>query len=100
MQKIYIKPDELRILAKTYNNCSELIQKIIHELSKTQEDLSLVWEGKGYVEFENQFYKIKPEMQEFSILLEDIYMRLNEIALVIEETDRSIAHSILKNGIS
>jgi WXG100 family type VII secretion target len=99
MIKIKVQPEEIKEISKAYENCSQVIQHVILDLSKAQSELSNIWQGESYRSFENQYYQIKPELEKFANLLDDMYTKLNEIAVVIEETDKSIAHSVSKNEI-
>lgn len=91
---IKLTPDELRSSANSYNEGHSSIDELLSKLSSTQETIRTNWEGNAFEKFDQQFTDLKPKVQQFSELLEDIYNQLNKVAEIIESTDNDIANQI------
>lgn len=94
MSKIKLTPEELRTSAVKYTNGSTDIDNVLSILTSEQEVIRENWEGTAFDSFDNQFTELKPKIQEFSQLLQDINTQLNSVADTIEETDQTIASKI------
>lgn len=98
MPLIKMAPDEARNLAKIYNVSAGDVQVMMQKLQATQGQLAEVWEGDAYAAFEMQFNGMKPTIQRFSELLEDVYQQLMRIAQIIETTDQNISQEVQRNS--
>ena len=94
MAQIKLTPEELRTSAVKYTNGSSDIDNVLAILSSEQEAIRENWEGSAFESFDNQFSELKPKIQEFSQLLQDINTQLNSVADTIEQTDQDIAGQI------
>lgn len=94
MSQIKLTPEELRTSAVKYTNGSTDIDNVLSILTSEQETIRENWEGTAFESFDNQFTELKPKIQEFSQLLQDINTQLNSVADTIEETDQNIASKI------
>lgn len=94
MSQIKLTPEELRTSAVKYTNGSSDIDNVLTILTSEQETIRENWEGTAFESFDNQFTELKPKIQEFSQLLQDINTQLNSVADTIEETDQNIASKI------
>lgn len=91
---IKLTPDELRTSAKSYSEGHQQIDDLLSKLSSTQETIRSNWEGNAFEKFDEQFTDLKPKVQQFSDLLDDIFNQLNKVAEIIENTDNDIASQI------
>ena len=94
MGQIKLTPEELRTSAVKYTNGSSDIDNVLSILTSEQEAIRENWEGTAFESFDNQFTELKPKIQEFSQLLQDINSQLNSVADTIEQTDQDIAGQI------
>ncbi|MFL2101358.1 WXG100 family type VII secretion target [Mycobacteroides abscessus] len=94
MAQIKLTPEELRTSAVKYTNGSTDIDNVLSILTSAQETIRENWEGTAFESFDNQFTELKPKIQEFSQLLQDINTQLNSVADTIEQTDQDIAGKI------
>lgn len=94
MAQIKLTPEELRTSAVKYTNGSSDIDNVLAILTSEQEAIRENWEGSAFESFDNQFSELKPKIQEFSQLLQDINTQLNSVADTIEQTDQDIAGKI------
>ncbi|MGE7367067.1 WXG100 family type VII secretion target [Desemzia incerta] len=94
MAQIKLTPEELRTSAVKYTNGSSDIDNVLAILTSEQEAIRENWEGSAFESFDNQFSELKPKIQEFSQLLQDINTQLNSVADTIEQTDQDIAGQI------
>lgn len=94
MAQIKLTPEELRTSAVKYTNGSSDIDNVLAILTSEQETIRENWEGSAFESFDNQFSELKPKIQEFSQLLQDINTQLNSVADTIEQTDQDIAGQI------
>lgn len=94
MSQIKLTPEELRTSAVKYTNGSSDIDNVLAILTSEQEAIRENWEGSAFESFDNQFSELKPKIQEFSQLLQDINTQLNSVADTIEQTDQDIAGQI------
>ena len=94
MPQIKLTPEELRTSAVKYTNGSSDIDNVLAILTSEQEAIRENWEGSAFESFDNQFSELKPKIQEFSQLLQDINTQLNSVADTIEQTDQDIAGQI------
>lgn len=94
MPQVKLSPEELRTSAEKYTNGSTEIDNVLSILTTEQETIRENWEGTAFDSFDNQFTELKPKIQEFSQLLQDIHAQLNSVADTIEQTDQDIAGKI------
>jgi WXG100 family type VII secretion target len=91
---IKLTPDELRTSAAKYGQFNQDVQTLISSASTEQENIRSNWEGNAFEKFDQQFNDLKPKMQDFAQLMEDIQSQLNKVADIIEQTDSDIASQI------
>lgn len=94
MSRIKLTPDELRTSAGKYTAGSDDVTRVLNDLTNEQETIRNNWEGTAFQSFDNQFNELKPKIQEFAQLLQDINQQLNKVAEIIETTDADIASQI------
>lgn len=94
MAAIKMTPDEVRALSKTYSESSTEIQDMLSRLQSTQGQLAETWQGDAFQAFEEQFNQMKPTVEKFGQLMEDVYNQLNKIANIVQETDEKISSTV------
>ncbi|MBC1227587.1 WXG100 family type VII secretion target [Listeria booriae] len=88
---VRLSPDELRSKSQTYDRSANEIDQILSTLTNLQNELHDIWEGQAMQQFEAQFGELKPKVQSFSDLLNQIGGQLRDVAQIVEETDQQIA---------
>lgn len=91
--QIRITPDQLRSQAKAYTNGSQQVDSVLRSLESTTNQITSEWEGQAFQQYQAQFEQLKPKVQQFSQLLQQINGQLNNAANTLEQTDQSISKS-------
>lgn len=94
MAQIKLTPEELRQSATKYTQGSQSIDDVLNTLTNEQNIIADNWDGQAFDRFEQQFNELKPKIQEFSQLLDDINQQLVSVADTLEQTDQDIASQI------
>lgn len=94
MAQIKLTPEELRQSATKYTEGSQTIDDVLNTLTHEQDNIASNWDGQAFDKFEQQFDELKPKIQEFSQLLDDINQQLVSVADTLEQTDQDIASQI------
>jgi WXG100 family type VII secretion target len=94
MALIKLTPEDLVISAKQYTEGASGIREILQKLTREQDTIRDNWDGQSFQKFDEQFMDLTPKVEEFAQLLDDINQQLNDVAKIIEDTDREIASKI------
>lgn len=94
---IKMNHDELVTIAKKYVDASDNIDSTLASLRTAQSELASIWEGDAYAAFEEQFNALAPKVEDFSRLMTDINMQLNQIAVAVSDTDSEIGNIVKRN---
>jgi len=94
MTLIRMTPDTLREQSNTYGVSANQIDEILATLTRLQGEIGDAWDGTAWDKFDEQFNDLKPKVESFSELLNDIDKQLKEVARVVEETDAEIASKL------
>ena len=94
MVQIKLTLEELRTSAVKYTSGSDQVTEVLNNLSAEQENIRSNWEGTAFDSFDEQFISLRPKIQEFAQLLQDINTQLNQVADIIEQTDQDISARI------
>jgi len=92
--QIRLTPEQLRSSATRYTQGAGEIRDILRKLQSEQETIRTNWDGQAFRNFDAQFNSLKPRVNEFAQLLDDINRQLVSVANSVEETDRKIASQI------
>lgn len=91
---IKLTPAELKSSATKYTNGANSVQQVLQSLTTEQGVISSNWSGSAFQKFDTQFNTLKPKVQQFIELLNDIDKELVSVANTIEQTDQQIASQI------
>lgn len=89
--QIKMSPGELDSQASGYRQGADEMRETLGRLKTLQENLRGQWEGKAFVEFDNQFVQLGEKSEEFSQLLERIEKQLKETARAMQEQDVALS---------
>lgn len=78
--QIRMSPEELKSKATRYGQGANQIEDILRQLQNLQNELRGEWEGRAFEGFDQQFNQLKPKVQNFAELLQEINMQLNKTA--------------------
>ncbi|PEL51995.1 WXG100 family type VII secretion target, partial [Bacillus wiedmannii] len=85
--QIRMSPEELKSKATRYGQGANQIEDILSQLQNLQNELRGEWEGRAFDGFDQQFNQLKPKVQNFAQLLQEINMQLNKTAEVVASHD-------------
>lgn len=91
---IKLTPEDLRASATKYEGFNQDVLDLIRNASQEQDNIRSNWEGNAFEKFDQQFEDLKPKMQDFAQLMDDINNQLKKVADIIENTDNDIANQI------
>lgn len=91
MAVIKMSPEEIRAKSNDYGNSSEQIHQILSDLTRTQGEIASNWEGQAFNKFEEQFNQLKPKVENFAQLLEEIKQQLTSTADAMAEQDQQLS---------
>lgn len=91
--QIKMSPAELQLRAKDYGSGAEQITTVLNKLESLQSDLRLQWEGKAFNSFDQQFEELRPKVNNFSLLLQEIQQQLEKTANAMEEQDQALSQN-------
>ena len=94
MALIKLTPEQLDQQARTYSVKADDIDGILNELTNLQNEISENWDGAAWDKFDEQFHELSGKVKDFSQLLRDINVQLNEVSRVVRETDIEIANKL------
>lgn len=91
--QIRMTPDQLQAKAKRYGHSAEQIEQILRDLSNLQEELRGEWEGRAFERFDDQFRQLKPKVQDFAQLMQEIEMQLTKTAEAVAQQDEALSQN-------
>ena len=93
MGQIRVSPEVLQDRARTYGRSSEDVTTILNTLSNLQEVLRGEWEGQAFQGFDRQFQELKPKVQNFAELLQQIQVQLDKTAQSMQQHDQDLSRN-------
>ncbi|MDM5188339.1 WXG100 family type VII secretion target [Bacillus sp. DX4.1] len=91
--QIRMSPEELKTKAKRYGDSADQINDILTRLQNLQNELRGEWEGRAFEGFDRQFTELKPKVQNFSQLLQEINQQLNSTAEAVARHDEDLSRN-------
>lgn len=91
---IQVTPDELRAKGASFISNSERIGEIVKNLDSLRNEMMEIWKGSASSAFMNQYTDLRPSMDKFTQLVNDIGRQIQDVANTVEQTDRDIANQI------
>ncbi|HDR7718605.1 WXG100 family type VII secretion target [Bacillus albus] len=89
--QIRMSPEELKSKATQYGQGANQIEDILSQLQNLQNELRGEWEGRAFEGFDQQFNQLKPKVQNFAQLLQEINMQLNKTAEAVASHDEELS---------
>ena len=68
-------------------------EDILSQLQNLQNELRGEWEGRAFEGFDQQFNQLKPKVQNFAQLLQEINMQLNKTAEAVASHDEELSRN-------
>lgn len=84
-------PDEVRQIAKRFDDEGENVSGIIDKMVSMCDELAAVWEGDAVEAYQEKFSELKPGFESTARLIHEIADALKDTANAYEETDKSQA---------
>ncbi len=91
--QIKMSPAELQLRAKDYGSGAGEIDGVLTKLESLQRDLEAQWEGQAFRSFDQQFTELRPKVQNFVTLLQEIQQQLEKTANAMEEQDQALSQN-------
>ncbi|AFQ16742.1 MULTISPECIES: WXG100 family type VII secretion target [Bacillus] len=91
--QIRMSPEELKSKAARYGQGANQIEDILSQLQNLQNELRGEWEGRAFEGFDQQFNQLKPKVQNFAQLLQEINMQLNKTAEAVASHDEELSRN-------
>ena len=91
--QIRMSPEELKITANDYGKNYETLMTMLSELRGTQQKLSDQWQGRAFESFEVQYDQLKPKVEDFAILMQEIQEQLNKTAKAMADQDQALSQN-------
>ena len=93
MSQIKVSPETLQSRAREYGKASNDITTILNNLQRLQDTLRGEWEGAAFQGFENQFNELKPKVQNFAELMQQINTQLDKTAQAMQQNDQALSRN-------
>ncbi|MFB6468436.1 WXG100 family type VII secretion target [Cytobacillus sp. Hz8] len=91
--QIRMTPEELKSKATRYGQGSQQILEVLKSLSNLQEELRGEWEGRAFEQFDVQFNQLRPKVENFADLLDQINKQLNRTAEAVAQHDEQLSRN-------
>ena len=89
--KIMMTPQEMNTYASRYKQSSSEITNSSNSLNSLEATIEQEWQGRGFDQFDAEFKQLKPKVDQFAQLLDEIGDKLNKSAQAMQDTDQQIA---------
>lgn len=91
--QIRVSPEVLQSRAREYGNASQEITTLLNKLQSLQDTLRSEWEGAAFQGFDNQFNQLKPKVQNFAELMQQINTQLDKTAQAMQQNDQDLSRN-------
>ena len=91
--QIRVSPETLQSRAREYGKASNDITVILNNLQRLQDTLSTEWEGAAFRGFNDQFLELKPKVQHFAELMQQINTQLDKTAQAMQQNDQDVSRN-------
>ncbi|MEB3025553.1 MULTISPECIES: WXG100 family type VII secretion target [unclassified Parvimonas] len=91
--QIRVSPETLQMRAREYGKASNDITTILNNLQRLQDMLRSEWEGQAFQGFDNQFNELKPKVQNFAELMQQINNQLDKTAQAMQQNDQALSRN-------
>lgn len=91
--QIRVTPEVLQDRARQYGQASNDINTILGNLQRLQDTLRGEWEGAAFQGFDQQFNELKPKVQNFAELMQQINTQLDKTAQAMQQNDQDLSRN-------
>lgn len=91
--QIRVSPETLQSRAREYGKASNDITTILNNPQRLQDTLRTEWEGAAFQGFDNQFNELKPKVQNFAELMQQINTQLDKTAQAMQQNDQELSRN-------
>ncbi|ABS21883.1 WXG100 family type VII secretion target [Bacillus cytotoxicus] len=91
--QIRMSPEELKSKASLYGQSSQQIDEILSRLQRLQDELRGEWEGRAFEGFDQQFNQLRPKVENFAQLLQEINIQLSKTAEAVAAHDEELSRN-------
>lgn len=91
--QIRVSPETLQTRAREYGKAANDITAILNNLQRLQDTLRSEWEGQAFQGFDSQFNELKPKVQNFADLMQQINTQLDKTAQAMQQHDQDLSRN-------
>lgn len=88
--RIAMDPENLRTKAKKFGDSGDDIRTMLSMLTNLTDELADEWQGAAYEGYRSKFDEIKPNINKFADLMDDVNKKLNDTADALVEQDQQL----------
>lgn len=91
--QIRVSPETLQSRAREYGKAANDIRVILSNLQRLQDTLRSEWEGAAFQGFDQQFLELKPKVENFADLMQQINTQLDKTAQAMQQNDQDLSRN-------
>ena len=91
--QIRVSTETLRSRAREYGKAANDIRVILNNLQRLQDTLRSEWEGAAFQGFDQQFLELKPKVENFADLMQQINTQLDKTAQAMQQNDQDLSRN-------
>ena len=91
--QIRVSPETLQSRAREYGKAANDIRVILNNLQRLQDTLRSEWEGAAFQGFDQQFLELKPKVENFADLMQQINTQLDKTAQAMQQNDQDLSRN-------
>lgn len=91
--QIRVSPETLQSRAREYGKAANDIRVILSNLQRLQDTLRSEWEGAAFQGFDQQFSELKPKVENFADLMQQINTQLDKTAQAMQQNDQDLSRN-------
>lgn len=91
--QIRVSPETLQSRARDYGKAANDIRVILSNLQRLQDTLRSEWEGAAFQGFDQQFSELKPKVENFADLMQQINTQLDKTAQAMQQNDQDLSRN-------
>ena len=91
--QIRVSPETLQSRAREHGKAANDIRVILSNLQRLQDTLRSEWEGAAFQGFDQQFSELKPKVENFADLMQQINTQLDKTAQAMQQNDQDLSRN-------
>ena len=91
--QIRVSPETLQSRSREYGKAANDIRVILSNLQRLQDTLRSEWEGAAFQGFDQQFLELKPKVENFADLMQQINTQLDKTAQAMQQNDQDLSRN-------